>query len=171
MPVPAEFALPASNADPERSTYPAPGLITVSITKSSTPQKRSGETEAAIPENLAAHLAARAPLQENYISYERQLYLLRYALLMSERARQMQGEGGPDTWYDPSFPPLNLDTMTYQCDASLGSPARVDCEKMLYQGLGRAGAGTVDLGPGKTKIFLEGECAVGVSSLTPITIA
>lgn len=46
--------------------------------------------------------------------------------------------------------------MTYQCDARLGSPALVDFEKMRDQGLGRPGAGTVDLGPGKTKIFPRG---------------
>ncbi len=169
LPVPAEYASPASDASPYRETYPPPGLITVSITKSSTPQKRPGETEAAIPFSLAEFLAARGTQRENSNASLR--YALRYAIYMDERARQMQGEGGPDTWKDPSLPPVNLDTMTYQCDASLGSPARVDCEKMLYQGLGRAGAGTVNLGPGKTKIFLEGECAVGVSSLTPITIA
>ena len=58
--------------------------------------------------------------------------------------------------------------MNYKCDAMLGSPSVTDCEKLMYQGLGKNG--TVDIGPGKTKIFVEGECAIGVAAVTLITL-
>ena len=161
-PAPPDFPLPDRN-----SGWTDPGFLTVSMMKALTPQKRPGQTEASIAESLAKHVAVRA-LQPG-VSSAAQTYALDYGRVLHRRALQMEGGQGPDTWYDPTLP--GSDEMTYQCDSKLGSPSVIDCEKLMYHGLGKFDTATVDLGPSKTKIFVEGECAVGVSSITPITVA
>lgn len=86
-------------------------------------------------------------------------------------ARQMLNMVNPndpqEKWWDPIV--SSASEMTYICDATLGSPAAVDCEKLLYQGFG-AGNQIVSLRPGSPKFFTEGTCSLAVSTTVPLKI-
>ena len=55
--------------------------------------------------------------------------------------------GGSRPWWSPVVP--GPDEMTYECDASLGSPSEVDCLHIQWDQLSPA-SDTVQVGPGST---------------------
>ena len=82
---------------------------------------------------------------------------------------------GMSPWYGDGGPQLSNaasainDDMTYECDASLGSPSMVDCSQIEYSQLG-ASSDSVSLGPGAGKVFVENTCRVTVDASMAITL-
>ena len=73
------------------------------------------------------------------------------------------------TWWNVLTQPLDPDQMDYNCDASLGKPTEVDCDKLVYSELGPS-SDSVSIGPGAPKTVTSGSCSLVVESTTPISI-
>ena len=65
-----------------------------------------------------------------------------------------RGESEAPSWWDYQ-PETTSDDMTYDCDANLGSPRPVDCNKLEYSQLG-AGSDTVLISPHVPRILSTG---------------
>ena len=67
---------------------------------------------------------------------------------------QKMRPGGNTPWWQQI--PESADEMTYECDAKLGAPAAVDCEKVEYGELG-ADDDTISVGAGVVKFLSSGQ--------------
>ncbi|CAF9908203.1 MAG: hypothetical protein ALECFALPRED_004349 [Alectoria fallacina] len=80
---------------------------------------------------------------------------------------QKMRPGGNTPWWQQI--PESADEMTYECDAKLGAPAAVDCEKVEYGELG-ADDDTISVGAGVVKFLSSGTCQVAITAATTITL-
>ncbi|MCJ1240916.1 hypothetical protein MMC14_008920 [Varicellaria rhodocarpa] len=84
---------------------------------------------------------------------ERRQAIIYRASSLSRRTGEMR-RGETQTWWEQVITPTPPVEMTYECDASLGSPTLIDCAQLRWQGRGNP-SDAVQIGPGRPKSFLS----------------
>ena len=134
-------------------------FVTVTIRGSSVPRRHPGDDEPNVAQRLAmdVHRFSRyLPPNSLYFHYARIMTAL------MDRFHQMINplhSGHRPTWWEAT--PTPPDEMTYECDASLGSPAVGDCSRLLLLQQGWGGgrlSDTVQVSPGAPKTLVSSRC-------------
>lgn len=168
--------------------------MTITVSGSDEYEFQPGDTDpniASYLSNYAANLSTQFP---NFDNSPRKQHFIDEARRLRDRALDMVRGGHVSWWFDidlhdisekssnegetddtASSPPSNSPNgkdkgkMTYLCDADLGSPQAVDCEKLAWSGLKPPNA-LETLRPETPNIYTSGTCALGISSPVATTI-
>ena len=78
------------------------------------------------------------------------------------------GRGETSTWWETDSPAFR-DQMNYECDASLGSPAEVDCTQIEWNQL-TPNSDTLTVGPGQVTFLHSNTCFLAISAAVNLVL-
>ena len=106
-----------------------------------TGESEPGDENKAIPLALAKSLRRKGNEAPSFSALQQHYY--QSSTEMFDKA-VLTGLGKPGPWWQN---PVTQDQMSYECDAHLGAPRKVDCSQLQYSQLSGA-ADSVSVGPG-----------------------
>ena len=142
-------------------------FITVTVQGPAPKQFRTADTDPEIPQVLAganynqARLASD-PITKSLHAQDAGLW----ALVSADMTR-----GSSSTWWQGKMNTQisDEDTMTYECDAGLGSPLTVDCAQVEYSQLG-APTDTISVRPEEVTFLHSNTCFLAISASIPTVL-
>ena len=135
-------------------------FITVSLTGPLKRLSSPGNTDPAIPEVVSQKLEDAAGQSPRGSSQWQKFDTTSQVWKLTSQSMQ-RGSGIP--WWSKTIS-SNPDEMTYECDATLGSPAEADCAQIEWNQLGpwsiSPPSDMVSVGPGKVQFLHSSECSL-----------
>ncbi|MCJ1238670.1 hypothetical protein MMC14_006661 [Varicellaria rhodocarpa] len=139
-------------------------FITVSLTGPLKRLSSPGNTDPAIPEVVSQKLEDAAGQSPRGSSQWQKFDTTSQVWKLTSQSMQ-RGSGIP--WWSKTIS-SNPDEMTYECDATLGSPAEADCAQIEWNQLGpwsiSPPSDMVSVGPGKVQFLHSNSCVLAISA-------
>lgn len=138
-------------------------FITVTISAKGRRSTAPGNFDPGVPESIAQKFTTK--YTQAQLNSGAELLYATSAKTWNMKTEGMR-RGGTTPWWRPADA---SDEMAYECDAGLGSPPSVDCNKIEWSQLG-PGSDTVSVGPGQVTFLHSNTCYLAISASVALLI-